>query len=116
MVKGFPKMYILSFLLQTFLLFNWIFQNKFQFLQICNFFADSKSKVQELSNDVSSVIFGHQTWDLEGGGGQIDLPPQHILVFSGTPAGIGLIEDSKSTFKIVLDLTLSFKTSTLNAT
>ena len=43
-------------------------------------FCDSKSRAQELSNDVSFVIFGHQTWDLEGGGGQID-PPQHILVF-----------------------------------
>ena len=32
---------------------------------------------QELSNDVSFLIFGHQTWDLEGG-------------FSSTPAGIGL--------------------------
>ena len=31
------------------------------------FFADSKSRGQELSNDVSVVIFGHQTWDLEGG-------------------------------------------------
>jgi len=30
-------------------------------LQICNFFADSKSRAQELSNDVSFVIFGHQT-------------------------------------------------------
>ena len=36
------------------------------------FFADSKSRAQELSNDVSFVIFGHQTWDLERGGGQID--------------------------------------------
>jgi len=36
-------------------------------LQICNFFADSKSRAQELSNDVSFVIFGHQTWDLGGG-------------------------------------------------
>ena len=33
------------------------------------FFADSKSRAQELSNYVSFVIFGHQTWDLEGGGG-----------------------------------------------
>ena len=41
---------------------------KNHFLQICNFFADSKSRAQELSNDVSLVIFGHQTWDLEGGG------------------------------------------------
>ena len=36
-------------------------------LQICNFFADSRSRAQELSNDVSFVIFGHKTWDLEGG-------------------------------------------------
>ena len=40
----------------------------------CKFFADCKSKAQELSNDVSFVIFGHQKWDLEGGG-QIALPP-----------------------------------------
>ena len=40
---------------------------KFQFLQICKFFADSKSRAQELYNDVSFVIFGHKTWDLEGG-------------------------------------------------
>jgi len=31
------------------------------------FLADSKSRAQELSNDVSFVIFGHKTWDLEGG-------------------------------------------------
>jgi len=44
-----------------------------------NFFADSKSRAQELSYDVSFVIFGHQTWDLEGG---VKLTPsQHILVF-----------------------------------
>ena len=43
------------------------------------FFANSKSRAQELSNDVSFVIFGHQTWDSEGG--QIDPPPQQILVF-----------------------------------
>ena len=41
----------LEFFLQTFLLYNWI-------LQIYNFFADSKSRVQELSNDVFFVIFG----------------------------------------------------------
>ena len=41
---------------------------------ITGFFADSKSRAQELSNDVSFVIFGHKTWDLEGGG-QIDPPP-----------------------------------------
>jgi len=51
------------------------------------FFADSKIRAQELSNDVSFVIFEHQTWDLEGGG--VKLTPQHILV-SSTPAEIGL--------------------------
>ena len=40
------------------------------------FFADSKSRAQELSNDVSFVIIGNQTWDLEGGG-QIDPPPAY---------------------------------------
>ena len=43
-------------------------KKKFNFCKLANFFADSKSRVQELSNDVSFVIFGHQTWDLEGGG------------------------------------------------
>ena len=38
---------------------------KFNFCKFANFFADSKSKVQELSNDVSFVIFGHQTWDFK---------------------------------------------------
>jgi len=57
MVKGFSKMYNFSF-----------------FGQI--YFADSKSRAQD---DVSFVIFGHKTWDLEGG---VKLtPPQHILVF-----------------------------------
>ena len=35
------------------------------------FFADSKSRAQELSNDVSFVIFGHQTWDLAYPGFQV---------------------------------------------
>ena len=52
---------------------------KLNFCKFANFFADCKSRAQELSKDVSFVIFGHQTWDLEGG--QIDPPPQHILVF-----------------------------------
>ena len=37
-------------------------------------FAKSKSRAQELFNDVSFVIFGHQTWDLEGGG-ELTPPP-----------------------------------------
>ena len=51
------------------------------------FFADSKSRAEELSNDVSFVIFGHQTWDLEGGG--VNSSPS-VSWFSSTPGGIGL--------------------------
>ena len=32
---------------------------KFNFCKFANFYADSKSRAQELSNDVSFVIFGH---------------------------------------------------------
>ena len=53
------------------------FAKKVQFLQICNFFSDSKSRAQELSNDVWFVIFGHQTWDLEGGGAKLTPPPAY---------------------------------------
>ena len=55
-------------------------KKKFNICKFANFLADSKSRAQELSNDVSFVIFGHKTLDLEGGG-QIDPTPQHILVF-----------------------------------
>ena len=84
MVKGFSKMYNLSFFGKIFFCKHFYYitgfcDNKFNFCKFAIFFADSKSRAQELSNDVSFVIFGHQTWDLEGGG-QID-PPQHILVF-----------------------------------
>ena len=34
---------------------------KFNFRKFANFFADSKNRAQELSNDVSFVIFGHKT-------------------------------------------------------
>ena len=55
------------------------FWKKNQLLQICNFFAYSKSRAQEIFNNVSFVIFWHQTLDLEEG--QIDPPLQHIPVF-----------------------------------
>jgi len=53
---------------------------KISFCKFAIFFADSKSRAQELSNNVSLVIFGHQTWDLEGGGVKLT-PPKRILVF-----------------------------------
>ena len=67
--------------MQTFLLYKWILQKKNNFRKFANFFADSKSRAQELSNDVSFVTFRHKTWDLEGGGANW---------FSSTPAGIWL--------------------------
>ena len=61
MVNGFSKMYNLSFFGQFFCKHFYFItgycKKKFQSLQICNFFADSKSRAQELSNDVSVVIF-----------------------------------------------------------
>ena len=66
MAKGFLKMYNLLFFGQFF--FANIFTIKLDFAKkVLFFFADSKSRAHELSNDVSFVIFGHQTWDLEGG-------------------------------------------------
>ena len=62
MVKGFSKMYNFSFFGQIF------------FCKFAIFFADSKSSAQVLSNDISFVIFGYQTWDLEGGGGKFTPP------------------------------------------
>ena len=41
-----------------------ILQKKFNFWH-AHFFADSKSRAQELSNEVLFVIFRHLTWDLE---------------------------------------------------
>ena len=81
MVKGFSKMYKFSFFGQIFFCKHFYFitgfcDKKFNFCKFANFFADSKSRAQELSNDVSFVIFGHQTWELEGGG-QIDPPPAY---------------------------------------
>ena len=93
MVKGFSKMYNFSFFGQIFFCKHFYYitgfcDKKFNFCKFAHFFADSKSRAQELSNDVSFVIFGHKTWDLEGGA-QID-PPPTISWFSSTPAGIGL--------------------------
>ena len=71
--RAFQKCIIFHFLDKIFFLqrvkYNWI--KKINFCKFANFFADYKSRAQELSNDVSFIIFGHQTWDLA----------QHILVF-----------------------------------
>ena len=69
MVKGFSKMYNFSFFGQIFFCKHFYYITGFcdKNSILANFFADSKSRAQELSNDVSFVIFGHQTWDLEGG-------------------------------------------------
>ena len=66
MVKGFSKMYNFSFFGQLFFCKHFYYITGFCEKKF-NFFADSKSRAQELSNGVSFVIFGHQTWDLEGG-------------------------------------------------
>ena len=91
-VKGFLKMYNFSFFGQIFCKHFYFItgfcDKKFNFCKFANFFTDSKSRAQELSNDVSFVIFGHQTWDLEGG---VKLtPPPRVSWFSSTQAGIGL--------------------------
>ena len=49
----------------------------FNFCKFAIFFADSKSRAQELFNNVSFVIFGHQTWDLEGGGVKLTPHPAY---------------------------------------
>ena len=71
MVKGFSKLYnFFIFWTNFFAIFYYITgfcDKKFNVCKFANFFADSKSRAQELSNDVSFVIFGHKTWDLEGG-------------------------------------------------
>ena len=63
----------------------WILRIKCQSLKIRNSFENSKSRVQDLFNGVSFIIFGHQTWDLE-----VKLTPSRVSWFSSTPARIGL--------------------------
>ena len=92
MIKGFSKMYNFSFFgkiifCKHFYYITGFCDKKFNFSKFANFSADSKSRAQELSSDVSFVIFGHQTWDLEGGS---NWPPPSISWFSSTPAEIGL--------------------------
>ena len=93
MVKGFSKIYNFSLYGQIFFA-NYITEfcdKKLNFFKFANFFADSKSRAQDLSNDVPFVIFGHQTWDLGGGG--VKLTPTSVSWFSSTPAETGLISN-----------------------
>ena len=99
MVKGLSKMYNFSFFgqilfCQHFYFISGFCDKKFNFCKFANFFADSKSRAQELSNDVYFVIFGHQTWDLEGGGVKLT-PPPSISWFSRTPKEIWLNGEMK---------------------
>ena len=110
MVKGFSKMYNFSFFWQIFFCTHFYYitgfcDKKFNFCKFANFFADSKSRAQELSNDVSFVIFWHQTWDLEGVGGQID-PPQRILVFKYPSRD--RVKDKKNRFFFIFTFKHSF--------
>ena len=93
MVKGFSKMYNLSFFGQIFFCKHFYYKTGFcdKKFKFAKNFADSKSRAQELSNDVSFVIFGHKAWDLEGGGVKFT-PHPSISWFSSTPAGIGLTQ------------------------
>ena len=77
MVKGFSKMYNFSFFGQICFCKHFYYITGFcdEKFNLCKyFFAASKSRAQELSND-EFVIFGYQTWDLEGGGLKLT-PPQ----------------------------------------
>ena len=65
------------------------FCKKNHFLQIYNFFADIKSRAQELLDDVSFVIFGYKHGIYTGGGGQLNPPPAYPG-FQVPLAGIGL--------------------------
>ena len=61
MVKGFSKMYNLSFFGQIFFCKHFYYKTGF---------CDKKFNFRKFAK---FVIFGHKTWDLEGGG-QIDPP------------------------------------------
>ena len=76
MVKGFSKMNNFSFFGQIFFCKHFFYITGFcnKNSIFANFFADSKSRAQELSNDVSFVLFGHKTWDLERGGVKLTPP------------------------------------------
>ena len=62
---------ILKFVCQHFYYITGYCDKKFNFSKFAIFFAYSKSRAQELSNDVSFVIFGHQTWNLVYPGFQV---------------------------------------------
>ena len=81
MVRGFSKMYNFSFFGQIFFCKHFYYitgfcDKKNSIFANLQFFADSKIRARELSNDVSFVIFGLQTWDLEEGA-KLTPPPAY---------------------------------------
>ena len=65
--RAFQKVYNFSFFGQSFFCKHFYYitgfcDKKFNFCKFSNFFADSKSRAQELSIDVSFDIFGHKPW------------------------------------------------------
>ena len=74
MVKGLSKMYNLSFFGQISFCKHFFYKTGF-----CNKkfnFCKFPRRSQELSNDVSYVIFGHQTWELESAYPGFQVPQQ----------------------------------------
>ena len=61
-------------------------KQSFNFCKFEKLFAESKRRTKELSYYVSFVIFGHETCELEGGGGKIAPPldPKERVKFFST--------------------------------
>ena len=93
MVKGFSKMYNFSFFGQIFFCKHFYYitgfcDKKFNFCKFAIFFADFKSRAQELSN--KCIICHIWTSNMGFRGGGVKLTPPSISWFSSTPAEIGL--------------------------
>ena len=91
MVEGFSKMYNLS------LFGHFVFCKHFSYITnfekksvFANLLISLQILTEELSDDASFVIFGHQTWDLEGGVKLTSSPLSASSFSSYTLAGIGL--------------------------
>ena len=97
--RAFQKYIILHFFCKHSYYISGFCDKKFYFCK----FVNSRSRAQELSNDVSFVIFGHKTWDLEGKGSNWSPPPSRSW-FSSTPVEIGLITYVTSVPTLLLNI------------